>query len=54
MDLQLDYFEMKPVIDGVRSIGIGLVKDKPIDIIMNIAPSMQPSSAMSSARAKFC
>ncbi len=32
MDLQSDYFEMKSVIDGVRSIGIGLVKDKAIDI----------------------
>ncbi len=40
MDLQLDYFEMKPVIDGVRSIGIGLVKDKPIDIIVDIASGL--------------
>ncbi|MBN8633857.1 MAG: GAF domain-containing protein [Anaerolineae bacterium] len=42
MDLQLDYFEMKPVIDGVRSIGIGLVKDKPIDIVVDLAPGLQP------------
>lgn len=42
MDLQFDYFEMKPVIDGVRSIGIGLVKDKPIDIVVDIAPGLQP------------
>lgn len=40
MDLQLDYFEMKSVIDGVRSIGIGLVKDKPIDIFLDIAPGL--------------
>jgi signal transduction histidine kinase/DNA-binding response OmpR family regulator len=40
MDLQLDYFEMKGVIDGVRSIGIGLVKDKPIDIFLDIAPGL--------------
>ncbi|MGQ9907870.1 MAG: GAF domain-containing protein [Candidatus Flexifilum sp.] len=40
MDLQLDYFEMKHVIDGVRSIGIGLVKDKPIDIHVEIAPGL--------------
>ena len=40
MDLQVDYFEMKSVIDGVRSIGIGLVKDKPIDIYLDIAPGL--------------
>ena len=40
MDLQFDYFEMKAVIDGVRSIGIGLVKDKPIDIFVDIAPGL--------------
>ncbi len=40
MDLQLDYFEMKNVIDGVRSIGIGLVKDKQIDIFVDIAPGL--------------
>jgi GAF domain-containing protein/DNA-binding response OmpR family regulator len=40
MDLQTDYFEMKPVIDGVRSIGIGLVKDKPIEILINVANGM--------------
>ncbi|MBE2272472.1 MAG: GAF domain-containing protein, partial [Anaerolinea sp.] len=42
MDLQSDYFEMKPVIDGVRSIGIGLVKDKPIDIFIELAPGLPP------------
>ncbi|MBL8131499.1 MAG: GAF domain-containing protein [Anaerolineae bacterium] len=40
MDLQFDYFEVKTVIDGVRSIGIGLVKDKPIDIIADLAPDL--------------
>ena len=40
MDLQYDYFEVKPVIDGVRSIGIGLVKDKPIDILVDVAPNL--------------
>ncbi len=40
MDLQFDYFEMKNVIDGVRSIGIGLVKDKPIDIFVDVAPGL--------------
>jgi len=42
MDLQFDYFEMKAVIDGVRSIGIGLVKDKPIDIYVDLAPGLPP------------
>ncbi|MDL1901428.1 GAF domain-containing protein, partial [Anaerolineae bacterium CFX9] len=40
MDLQFDYFEMRQVIDGVRSIGIGLVKEKPIDIVVDIAPGL--------------
>ncbi len=40
MDLQFDYFDMKVVIDGVRSIGIGLVKEKPIEIHVNMAPGL--------------
>ncbi|MAS35308.1 MAG: hypothetical protein CL610_14945 [Anaerolineaceae bacterium] len=36
MEIKPDYFDMKSVIDGVRSIGIGLVKDKPIDIKIDI------------------
>ncbi len=40
MDLQFDHFEIKPVIDGVRSIGIGLVKDKPIDIYVDLAAGL--------------
>jgi GAF domain-containing protein/DNA-binding response OmpR family regulator len=40
MDLQVDYFDMKSVIDGVRSIGIGLVKDKPINIQVEVAPGL--------------
>jgi GAF domain-containing protein/CheY-like chemotaxis protein len=40
MDLQSDFFEMKGVIDAVRSIGIGLVKDKPIDIFVELAPAL--------------
>lgn len=40
MDLQTDYFDMKSVIDGVRSIGIGLVKDKPVDIYVEVASGM--------------
>ncbi|NWG16137.1 MAG: GAF domain-containing protein [Chloroflexi bacterium] len=40
MDLQKDYFDVKPVLEGVRSIGIGLVKDKPIEIRLNIASGL--------------
>ncbi len=40
MDMQFDYFDIKPVIDGVRSISIGLVKDKPINIMVEVAPNM--------------
>jgi signal transduction histidine kinase/DNA-binding response OmpR family regulator len=40
LDLQFGYFEMKSVVDGVRSIGIGLVKDKPIDIFVDVAPGL--------------
>ena len=36
MDIQTEYFDIKPVIDGVRSIGIGLVKDKPIEISVHL------------------
>lgn len=36
MDLKIDYFDIKPVVEGVRSIGIGLVKDKPININLDI------------------
>jgi len=40
MDLQSDYFDMKGVVDAVRSIGIGLVKDKPIDIFVDVQAGM--------------
>ncbi|MBE0689053.1 MAG: response regulator, partial [Anaerolineae bacterium] len=40
MDMQADYFDIKPVIESVRSIGIGLVKDKPIDIIVHMGSGL--------------
>jgi signal transduction histidine kinase/CheY-like chemotaxis protein len=40
MDLHLDYFDVKPVVEGVRSIGIGLIKDKPIDMRLDIASGL--------------
>ena len=36
MELKPDYFDVKAVVEGVRSIGIGLVKDKPINIGIDI------------------
>ncbi|MBN8618189.1 MAG: GAF domain-containing protein [Anaerolineae bacterium] len=36
MDVHPDYFDMKPVVEGVRSIGIGLIKDKPVDLKLDI------------------
>ncbi|MBW4438053.1 MAG: GAF domain-containing protein [Pleurocapsa minor GSE-CHR-MK-17-07R] len=35
MDMQADYFDMRQVVDAVRSIGIGLVKDKQINIVVD-------------------
>lgn len=40
MDLHSDYFEIKPVVEGVRSIGIGLIKDKPIDLRLEMASGL--------------
>ncbi len=42
MDLQYAYFDIRQVIEGVRSIGIGLVKDKPIDIRLDLASGLPP------------
>lgn len=40
MDLHSDYFDMKPLVEGVRSIGIGLVRDKPIDMKLDVASGL--------------
>src|SRR5690606_32241803 len=32
MELKPDYFDIKPVVEGVRPMGIGLVKEKQINI----------------------
>ncbi|MBZ0285688.1 MAG: GAF domain-containing protein [Anaerolineae bacterium] len=40
MDLHSDYFDIKPVVEGVRSIGIGLIKDKPIDLRLEMASGL--------------
>ncbi|MBC7871093.1 MAG: response regulator, partial [Chitinophagaceae bacterium] len=40
MDMKFAYFEVKPLIEGVRSIGVGLLKDKPISLQVEIANSL--------------
>ena len=40
LDLKFGYFEMKPVIEGVKSIGIGLVKDKNLDLSVEMANNL--------------
>jgi GAF domain-containing protein/CheY-like chemotaxis protein len=40
LDLKFSYFEIKPLLEGVKSIGIGLVKDKDIDMRLDISPNM--------------
>jgi GAF domain-containing protein/CheY-like chemotaxis protein len=40
MDLHPDYFDPKPMLEGVRSIGIGLIKDKPVDIKLEIVSGL--------------
>jgi GAF domain-containing protein/CheY-like chemotaxis protein len=40
LNLKFGYFELGPVIETVRSIGIGLVKEKPIDLKSEIAPNL--------------
>jgi GAF domain-containing protein/CheY-like chemotaxis protein len=40
MDLKTDYFEVKSLVEGVRSIGIGLVKEKNINMTTEVAPNL--------------
>ncbi len=40
MDLHPDFFDMKPVAEGVRSIAIGLIKDKPVDLKLEVASGL--------------
>jgi len=40
MDIHPDYFDMKAVVEGVRSIGIGLIKDKPVDMRLEVASGL--------------
>ncbi|MCS6836902.1 MAG: GAF domain-containing protein [Anaerolineae bacterium] len=40
MTLKFAYFDIKAVIEGVRSIAIGLIKDKPLELFVEIAPNL--------------
>ncbi|MCA9893902.1 MAG: GAF domain-containing protein, partial [Anaerolineae bacterium] len=41
MSLKLDYFEIKPMIESVKSMTIGLLKEKPtVDLRVEVAPNM--------------
>jgi GAF domain-containing protein/CheY-like chemotaxis protein len=37
MDIKYEHFDVKAVVEAVKSIGIGLVKDKPIDLTVEFA-----------------
>lgn len=40
LDIKLAYFEMKPLVEAVKSIGVGLVKDKNITLTAEVAPNL--------------
>ena len=40
MEIHPDFFDMKAVVEGVRSIGIGLIKDKPVDMRLEVASGL--------------
>ena len=40
MTLETEYFDIRSVVEGVRSIGIGLVKEKPVEMMINVANNL--------------
>ncbi len=40
LDIKFAYFEIKPLVEAVKSIGVGLVKDKTINILLESAPNL--------------
>ena len=40
LDIKFAYFEIKPLVEAVKSIGVGLVKDKTINMLMESAPNL--------------
>ena len=44
MSLKLDYFEIKPMLESVKSMTIGLLKEKPtVDLRVEVAPNLPPA-----------
>lgn len=40
MTVSVEEFDVKPELEAVKSIGLGLVKDKPIDLRMELSPNL--------------
>jgi signal transduction histidine kinase/DNA-binding response OmpR family regulator/uncharacterized protein YigA (DUF484 family) len=40
LDIKTAYFDIQPTIEAVRAITLGLIKDKPIDLFVNIEPNL--------------
>jgi signal transduction histidine kinase/CheY-like chemotaxis protein len=45
MQLKLAKFDVKPMIESVKSIAVGLIKDKPLQLIVEVAPNLPPAYA---------
>ncbi|GAB1420458.1 hypothetical protein MASR2M15_05560 [Anaerolineales bacterium] len=40
LDIKTDYFDMKELLETVKSLGIGLVKDKNLNLLVEVAPNL--------------
>lgn len=40
LNLKFAYFEIKPMIESVRSIAIGMLKEKTLDLLVEVAPNL--------------
>ncbi|MFQ3645856.1 MAG: GAF domain-containing protein [Anaerolinea sp.] len=45
MQLKLERFDVKPMIEGVKSIAVGLIKDKPLQLFVEVAPNLPQAFA---------
>jgi len=45
MTVKSAYFDVKPTVEGVKSIAIGLMKDKTLQLIVEVAPNMPQAYA---------
>jgi signal transduction histidine kinase len=43
MELHLAFFDVNAVLKSVKAIGIGLVKEKPVDIYVEVEPNLAPA-----------